>query len=43
MVAAAGLPSLIAAAGDAKSYAERLFIFRNVNSLTTAEAEAAVG
>lgn len=42
MVAGAGLPSLPALAGEAKSYAERLFTFREVNSLAPEEAEAAL-
>ena len=42
MVAGAGLPSLPALAGEARSYAERLFVFRLVNSLAAPEAEAAL-
>ena len=42
MVAGAGLPSLPALAGQAKSYAERLFTFRTIDSLDQAEAEAAL-
>ena len=42
VVAGAGLPSLIALVGDARSYAERLFEFRVINSLKTDEAEAAL-
>ena len=33
LVAGAGLPSLPGLAGQAKSYAERLFVFREINSL----------
>jgi len=42
MVAGAGLPSLPALAGQAKSYAERLFTFRSIDSLDQSEAEAAL-
>lgn len=42
MVAGAGLPSLPALAGQAKSYAERLFKFRSIDSLDHPEAEAAL-
>jgi len=42
MVAGAGLPSLPGLAGEARSYAERLFVFRVVNSLAAPEAEAAL-
>jgi hypothetical protein len=42
MVAGAGLPSLPALAGQAKSYAERLFTFRSIDSLDQPEAEAAL-
>jgi hypothetical protein len=42
MVAGAGLPSLPALAGEAKSYAERLFTFTDVDSLPPAEAHAAL-
>lgn len=42
MVAGAGLPSLPALAGEAKSYAERLFNFPIVDSLTTADAIEAI-
>lgn len=42
MVAGAGLPSLLALVGEARSYAERLFAFRVVNSLAAPEAEAAL-
>ncbi|MDH3368516.1 MAG: ATP-binding protein [Acidimicrobiia bacterium] len=42
MVAGAGLPSLPALAGEAKSYAERLFTFTVIDSLATAEAKAAL-
>jgi len=44
LVAGAGLPSLPGLAGEAKSYAERLFTFAVIDSLTVAEAgEALVG
>ena len=42
LVACAGLPSLPGLAGDAKTYAERLFAFRVINSLGKAEARAAL-
>lgn len=42
VVVGAGLPSLIAQVGDSRSYAERLFEFRLINSLKTAEASAAL-
>lgn len=42
VVVGAGLPSLPALAGEARSYAERLFVFRNINSLAGADAEAAL-
>lgn len=42
MVAGAGLPSLPALAGEAKSYAERLFTFPVIGSLDRSEAEAAL-
>ena len=42
MVAGAGLPSLPGLAGEARSYAERLFVFRVVDSLAAPEAEAAL-
>ena len=42
LVAGAGLPSLPGLAGDAKTYAERLFAFRMINSLNKAEARAAL-
>ena len=42
LVAAAGLPSVPGLLGEAKSYSERLFDFRIVNSLGRADAEAAV-
>ena len=42
LVAGAGLPSLPGLAGDAKTYAERLFGFRVINSLGKAEAQAAL-
>ena len=41
-VAGAGLPSLPALAGEAKSYAERLFTFAVVDSLSPPEARAAL-
>ena len=42
MVAGAGLPSLPGLVGDAKSYGERLFSFRTVNSLSQADARRAL-
>ena len=42
LVIAAGLPSVPALAGEAKSYAERLFNFRSINSLDAADARAAL-
>ena len=42
LVAVAGLPSVPGLLGEAKSYSERLFDFRIVNSLGRADAEAAV-
>ena len=42
LVAGAGLPSLPGLAGDAKTYAERLFAFRLINSLGKSEARAAL-
>lgn len=42
VVVGAGLPSLIAQVGASRSYAERLFEFRVINSLKTAEARAAL-
>ena len=42
MVAGAGLPSLPALAGEAKSYAERLFAFSDMGSLTEGEAQTAL-
>ncbi len=42
MVAGAGLPSLPALAGEAKSYAERLFAFREIDSLEPEEAALAL-
>ncbi len=42
LVVAAGLPSVPALAGEAKSYAERLFTFREVNSLASAAAAEAL-
>ena len=42
MVAGAGLPTLPGLAGEAKSYAERLFDFPEINSLTPADARLAL-
>lgn len=42
MVAGAGLPSLPALAGEARSYAERLFSFRGINSLAAGDAGRAL-
>ena len=42
MVAAAGLPTVPRLAGEAKTYAERLFRFRTINSLADADARAAL-
>ena len=42
LVAGAGLPSLPGLAGEAKTYAERLFAFRVINSLGKSEAQAAL-
>ena len=42
LLAAAGLPSVPALAGEAKSYAERLFDFRTINSLNDVHAGAAL-
>lgn len=42
MVAGAGLPTLPGLAGEAKSYAERLFDFPEINSLTLADARLAL-
>ena len=42
MVAGAGLPSLPALAGEARSYAERLFSFRGIDSLEVGDAERAL-
>jgi hypothetical protein len=42
MVAGAGLPSLPALAGEAKSYAERLFIFPDIGSLNDSDAARAL-
>ena len=42
VVAGAGLPSLVALVGEARSYAERLFAFRTINSLSQQEAIAAL-
>jgi GTPase SAR1 family protein len=38
----AGLPAIAALSGDAKSYAERLFIFPKVDALTKADASNAI-
>lgn len=38
----AGLPAIAALSGDAKSYAERLFIFPKVDALNKADAENAI-
>jgi hypothetical protein len=38
----AGLPQIAALSGDAKSYAERLFIYPKVDALNTAAAEEAI-
>lgn len=42
MIAGAGLPSLPGLAGEAKSYAERLFDFPEINSLGPADARLAL-
>ena len=42
LVVGAGLPSVPALAGEAKSYAERLFNFRSINSLGDDDAKAAL-
>ena len=42
MVVGAGLPSILGKVGDARSYAERLFVFRRINSLGRDEARAAL-
>ncbi len=42
MVVLAGLPSLVGKVGDARSYAERLFAFRRINSLPPEEARLAL-
>jgi hypothetical protein len=42
LVTAAGLPSLLGLVGDAKSYAERLFEFFEIGSLTVAESHRAL-
>lgn len=42
MVVGAGLPTLPGLAGEAKSYAERLFDFPEINSLTPADARLAL-
>jgi hypothetical protein len=41
-VAGAGLPNLAALTGDAKTYAERLFVFPVIDSLTVDQAEEAL-
>ena len=40
MVVGAGLPSILGKVGDARSYAERLFVFRRINGLGRDEARA---
>lgn len=42
MVTGAGLPSLPALAGEARSYAERLFSFRGISNLEVGDAERAL-
>lgn len=42
MVVGAGLPSLPGLVGEAKSYGERLFTFRTINSLADADARRAL-
>ena len=42
LVVAAGLPSVPALAGEAKSYAERLFDFRSISTLNDVDARAAL-
>ncbi len=42
LVVAAGLPSVPALVGEARSYAERLFEFRSINSLGANDARAAL-
>lgn len=42
IVFGAGLPSIAALAGEAKSYSERLFDYPKVNALEPADAERAV-
>ena len=42
MAAAAGLPTVPRLVGEAKTYAERLFHFRTINSLAEADARAAL-
>ena len=42
LVAAAGLPSALGKVGEARSYAERLFEFRTINSLGEDDARAAL-
>ena len=42
LVAGAGLPSLPGLAGEARSYAERLFLYVDIDSLSTADATIAL-
>ena len=42
MLVGAGLPSLPALAGEAKSYAERLFVFRQIDQLSPQDAQFAL-
>jgi hypothetical protein len=42
MIAGAGLPSLPSLAGEAKSYAERMFVFPVIGSLDASDAERAL-
>ena len=42
MLVGAGLPSLPALAGEAKSYAERLFVFRQIDQLNPQDAQFAL-
>ncbi len=42
MITGAGLPSLLALAGEAKSYAERMFYFPSIGSLAVSEAREAI-
>ena len=42
MLVGAGLPSLPALAGEAKSYAERLFVFRQIDQLSPQDAQIAL-